>query len=527
MRAEVFVNEVEGSAPDAVAASQGLEQRDARPSDAAVRILVAEHDADMREYITRALRDRWSVMAVSEGVAALAAAREWHPDLVLTEVLMPGLSGFGLLSELRKDARTRSCAVMMLSGRAAEESRIDGLEAGVNDYLIQPFSTRELVARVSAQMQLARLRQVADAERTRLFSFLMQLPVAIAACEGPNHVVTLKNPLVDALTGGRLKIGDSLGNICLGSPFMDVPMGGLVALLDRMYTSGEATVWREQRLSIDGDEGACDERLYDIALQPLRDAHGAVTGIVAAAYEVSAPLSTRRRREARRRELAAVLAREQAQDFEATTVQIREHGVDASTHAPLSLPEPEPEPVAMATLDSEPAPRAWRAAFPAAAIGVASARDTMTPELHKSDGDPWRVLVVDDDHDAAELLEEALVELGYSVQVAYDAASALQVAHTFHPDTALVDIGLPDMDGFELGRRLRDAEQVLGALRLVAITGYGRASDRVRSHEAGFDLHLVKPIALDELNGAVVGTRGRGSATRDQSPAVTIDHHGG
>jgi DNA-binding response OmpR family regulator len=516
------VTDTQSGAPDAMApAPQGPEQAEARRSYAAARILVAEDNVDMREYIARALRDRWSVMAVGDGDAALTAARDWQPDLVLTDVFMPGLSGFGLLSELRKDARTRSCAVMMLSSRVGEESRIDGLEAGANDFLVKPFTVRELVARVSTQVELARLRKVADAERARLFSFLMQLPVAIAASEGPNHLVTLKNPLFDALTCGQVKIGDTLGNFGLGRIAPDVPPGSLVKVLDRIYTSGEATVSRAQRVSIEGDDGGCDEHLYDIALQPLRDAHGAVTGIVLAAYEVGAPESTRRRREVRRRELVSFLARGRVVEFEPATLPARERSLDAPAHVP------QPDPVAIAARDLEPVPSPGRTAVPAIGIGVASAPGTTPPERQKRGGTPWRVLVVDDDRDAAALLEEALVELGYRVEVAYDGPSALQVVHTFQPDTALIDVGMPDMDGFELAQRLRHAEDVPGTLRLVAITGYGRASDRMRSREAGFDLHLVKPVRLDELSGAVVGVGGRAGAKSGQGPGLAIDHHGG
>jgi DNA-binding response OmpR family regulator len=522
VRSEAFVKEVERWAADAVALEpQGPEHVHAPRFDATVRILVAESNLDMREPISPALGDRWSVMTVGDGDAALAAARDWQPDLVLTDVFMPGLSGFGLLSELRKDVRTRSCAVIMLSARAEEESRIDGLEAGANDYLVGPLSARELVARVSTQVELARLRKVADAERARLFSFLMQLPVAIAACEGPNHLITLKNPLFDALTCGQLKIGDPLCNISLSRIALDVPRKSPVAVLDRVYTSGEAAVWREQRVSIESDDGGCDEHLYDVALQPLHDAHGAVTGIVAAAYEVGARRSTRPRREARRRrELIAVVARERVEEFEPATLSTRKGGVDAPAHAPR------PDPVAIAARDLQP-PSPWRTAAPVAKVGVASAPEATRLERQKRDGEPWRVLVVDDDHDAAELLEEALVELGYRVEVAYDGPSALRLVHTFQPDTALVDVGMPDMDGFEVAQRLRDAEEVSGALRLVAITGYGRASDRMRSREAGFDLHLVKPIRLDELSAAVVGVGGGVGARSGQGPELAIDHHGG
>jgi CheY-like chemotaxis protein len=502
-------------APDVQPSSRPPLQVGAQPSEADVRILVVDDDADTREYIAHTLRERWTVLAVADGEAALNAAREWRPDLVLTDVLMPGLSGFGLLSELRKDRRTRDCSVMMLSARGGD-SGPEALEAGASDYLTKPFSARELSARVSTQVQLARLRLVAEAERARLFSFLMQLPVAIAACEGPNHVLTLKNPLVDPLTHGRLRLGDTLSDAC-----SEFRLQGLIEVLDRVYSSGEPSFWRQQPLSSDRNDGGCEERLYDIALEPLRDAHGTVTGIVAAAYEVTAPLDNRRRKEARRRELAAAMARERAEDLGPSTLEAQ---------VPIAA-----APVSETSLEAPVTPYAgdWAAARASAEVTAADepmaagSAGAIAPERRERSGSPRRVLVVDDDPEAVALLEEALVELGFSVAVAYDGPSALQVAQSFHPDTALLDIGLPQMDGFELGRRLREAENAPGALRLVAITGYGRESDRLRSKQAGFDLHLVKPVALDALSDVVLGGPQRRRASSANGSGRVVNDHGG
>ena len=90
------------------------------------RILLADDNADMREYLGRLLSGRWEVEAVANGVAALEAARRTHPDVIVTDVMMPELDGFGLLQELRADPKLRSIPVMMLSARAGEEARIEG-----------------------------------------------------------------------------------------------------------------------------------------------------------------------------------------------------------------------------------------------------------------------------------------------------------------------------------------------------------------------------------------------------------------
>ncbi|MEG5035990.1 ATP-binding protein [Microcoleus sp. AT3-D2] len=133
------------------------------------KILLADDNADMRDYIRRLLSGSYIVQTVADGVAALTAIENNPPNLVLTDVMMPGMDGFELLRSLRSNPATQDIPIILLSARAGEESRIEGLEAGADDYLIKPFSARELLARVEASLKLARLRQEATVrERTIL-----------------------------------------------------------------------------------------------------------------------------------------------------------------------------------------------------------------------------------------------------------------------------------------------------------------------------------------------------------------------
>ncbi|SEM75674.1 Signal transduction histidine kinase [Stigmatella aurantiaca] len=121
-------------------------------------ILLADDNADMRDYVRRLLEARFTVEAVAEGRAALAAAEARVPDLVLSDVMMPGLDGFGLLREFRANPRTAAVPFILLSARAGEEATVGGLQAGADDYLVKPFSARELLARVEGALRLARER---------------------------------------------------------------------------------------------------------------------------------------------------------------------------------------------------------------------------------------------------------------------------------------------------------------------------------------------------------------------------------
>ncbi|MDZ8050909.1 MAG: ATP-binding protein [Aulosira sp. ZfuVER01] len=129
------------------------------PLPSSAHILIVDDNADMRDYVKRLLGQRYEVEAVEDGMAALNAIHQRLPDLVLTDVMMPRLDGFALLRELRADPMTRELPIVLLSARAGEESRIEGLQAGADDYLTKPFSTRELLARVEANLKMAQIRK--------------------------------------------------------------------------------------------------------------------------------------------------------------------------------------------------------------------------------------------------------------------------------------------------------------------------------------------------------------------------------
>ena len=123
------------------------------------RILWADDSSDMRRYVKRLLSAKYSVVAVADGLEAVREATENPPDLILTDVMMPGLDGFGVLRAIRKDERTKLVPVIILSARAGEEESVEGMEAGADDYLMKPFSARELLARIGAQLRAAGLRK--------------------------------------------------------------------------------------------------------------------------------------------------------------------------------------------------------------------------------------------------------------------------------------------------------------------------------------------------------------------------------
>ncbi len=126
------------------------------------RVLLADDNTDLRDYISRLLMDHdYDVESAADGEAALAALRARRPDLLITDVMMPRLDGFELLRAVREDGALCDLPIIMLSARAGDDAKVEGLDAGADDYLTKPFSARELLARVATNISLARLRREA------------------------------------------------------------------------------------------------------------------------------------------------------------------------------------------------------------------------------------------------------------------------------------------------------------------------------------------------------------------------------
>ncbi|MEU4626265.1 SpoIIE family protein phosphatase [Actinoplanes sp. NPDC023801] len=170
------------------------------------RVLFADDNADLREHVTRLLGRYWDVATAADGAAALELARTEQFDLVLTDVMMPRLDGFGLISGLRADPRTRDVPIVVLSARAGEESAVEGLSAGADDYLVKPFSTRELVARVRANVELGQRRR----ETVSRLRGLVDAAAALNAVPGTAEVLEVAARHVQAMT--------SAGRVVLTTP---------------------------------------------------------------------------------------------------------------------------------------------------------------------------------------------------------------------------------------------------------------------------------------------------------------------
>jgi signal transduction histidine kinase len=152
----------ESPAPPAAPPASPADNEAPRP-----RVLVVDDNADLREYVAELLAPTYEVATAADGLAALAAVRANPPDIVVSDVMMPNLDGLGLVRQLRAEERTASLPVILLSARAGEESAVEGLGSGSDDYLAKPFSARELLARVRTHVALSRMRRAWSAELER------------------------------------------------------------------------------------------------------------------------------------------------------------------------------------------------------------------------------------------------------------------------------------------------------------------------------------------------------------------------
>ena len=161
------------------------------------RIVVADDNRDMRDYVSRLLGEHWEVEAVADGVEALAAVERERPTLVVSDVMMPRLDGFELVKRLRTNLRTASIPILLLSARAGEEEAAVGLRTGADDYLVKPFSASALVVRVEALLARARYREALErseeSARSRVLSGLMDGPAAIGVLAGPDFLIEVLN----------------------------------------------------------------------------------------------------------------------------------------------------------------------------------------------------------------------------------------------------------------------------------------------------------------------------------------------
>ncbi|HEY3731086.1 MAG TPA: ATP-binding protein [Steroidobacteraceae bacterium] len=638
----------------------GFDQRFAATFGA--RIILADDNADMRAYLCELLAPIYTVEAVGDGEQAFRAARRKRPDLILSDVMMPRLDGFGLLAAMRADAQLRSVPIVLLSARAGEEARIEGLDAGADDYLIKPFSARELVARVGALLELGQMRQQSEeALRARTAQFqtlLNQAPLGVFLVDA-NLKIREINPVAHNNFGGQEDLVGADYDELAHRLWAQAAADEMVQRVRHTLATGEAHLiaeaaeqrqgrpdtehyeWQLHRTTLpDGRFGVmCYFR--DISVQVrAREALQAADRqkdefLAMLAHELRNPLAPLRNasellgatahREPRVQFTAAVIKRQVTQltrlvddllDVSRITegrIELNREPLELGLIIAQALETVEPllcdkrhrisiersprelhirgdnarlvqcvsniltNAAKYTDADGQISVRSYadgdRAVIEVTDNGVGIAAELQPRifdlfvqgdrsldrsqgglgiglsvvkrlvEMHggrvmaHSDGigrgstfqiilpmserpsvpargappinqAPKRILIVDDNADAADSLAMLLQLDGHETLAVYNSVDAIEQAQSFRPDVMLLDIGLPEMNGYEVARRVRSRPE-LAQIRLIALTGYGQASDRARAQAAGFDAHLMKPVEPQQLTQALAADSAR------------------
>ncbi len=500
-----------------------------RGDGARPRVLVADDNADMRAYISGLLSPTCDVIAVADGEAALAEVRDQPIDLVLSDVMMPGLNGFEVLERLRADERTRTLPVILVSARAGEEATVAGLHTGADDYLVKPFGARELVARVQARLELAAERRQREddlaASNLRKDEFL-----AMLAHE-------LRNPLAPIRSAAEvLRLGDPNGTPQQWArEVIERQVQHLTRLVDDLLdvsriTRGMVTIRREPldlttvvQRSVETSRPVIDARhqLLTVTL-PARPLH--VEGDLTRLVQVIANLLNNAAKYTEEHGQVWVQVREEGS---MAAVSVRDNGIglapellphvfDLFTQAHRSLDRSQGGLGVGLTLvhrlvdlhagtveaRSDGPGRGSEFIIRLPLLAGKGADEAVAPVKRRTAGRAQRtlrVLVVEDHADSADMMVFLIGAAGHEVFKASDGAGALDAAMAHQPDIIICDIGLPGMNGYELAARIRQRPQ-LHDTYLIAITGYGRDEDRRRAKEAGFDAHLTKPVEPSVLH---------------------------
>lgn len=506
------------------------------------RILVAEDNPELAMYIATLLQSHGHTRLAANGQEALDAIRQWMPDLVLSDVMMPVKDGLSLCRELKADPATRHIPVVLLTALTHRDALVEGWEAGADEYLFKPLHPRELVTRIRTLLTMIRQRRQAEEERSQLAVERAARSAAEAASQAKDEFLMLvshelRTPLSAVLGWAQLLRGrhfdaatieqglesierNARAQAQLVGELLDVsriiagkielerkpvdPAAVIGAAIDAIQMAADAKNIRiEKRLDAPAPPVIGDfDRLRQVVTNLLSNAVkftpetgrievclknlGAQVQIVVRDNGEGIPphalpfiferfrqadSSTTRRHGGLGLGLAIV---RHLVELHGGEVSAQSSGRGAGAMLTVTLP------ASTAVLSEHPAQ-----------VPVPPSGASLTG---------MRVLVVDDDPDTREFLSIVLKNHGAEVTTANNSAEAFGVHQASRPDVLICDLAMPEEDGCSLIRRLRSLQPDQGgAVPAIALSAFADTQARRRALEAGFQMHVPKPINPSDL----------------------------
>jgi len=251
-------------------------------------ILVVEDNSDMQEYIANLLQTKYEVKWAGNGQEALDIVSKTPPNLIISDIMMPVMDGIEMLKNLKNNSLTKRIPVLMLSARAGEEARIEGYELGADDYLIKPFSAKELLARVKSQIKISNSRSHIENQLQNLFQ---QAPVAIAILTGEQLYIESANDKILTLWG---KKREDVQNKPLFKAMPEAAQQGYEKLLSDVFHTGKPFVAEEMPVMLIRN-GVPENIFIKFLIESLYDEEGNIYGIMVLADEITERVLARKK----------------------------------------------------------------------------------------------------------------------------------------------------------------------------------------------------------------------------------------
>jgi signal transduction histidine kinase len=507
-------------------------------------ILVVDDTPANLQVLAGMLKDRgYKVRPVPSGKLALLAARYNPPDLILLDIHMPEMNGYEVCEHLKADDNLKGIPIIFISALTEQLNKVKAFAIGGVDYLTKPFQMEELHARVETHLKLRRLQIELEETNVRLAK--------------ANDVLRRKQQELSDLHHRKDEF------LAMLSHELRTPLAPILSAVDLLRLQKNENHLQQQARTIIERQVTQLTRMVDDLMEVSRITTGrvqlrhdrvVVSGIVERAVETARPLMDQRGHElkvslppqpiwlnadaARLEQVVVNLLTNAAkytdeggriwltvqQEGDECVLRLRDTGVgiaqellprifDLFTQAERSLDRSQgglgiglalvQRLVEMHRGSVEVHSTLGQGSEFVVRLPVVLALAPQPPSNLTETTEPTspslRVLVVDDNVDTAQTLAMLLESLGHDVRTAHTGPTALEAALDYPPNVVLLDIGLPGLNGYEVAKRIRQ-QPVLDNIVLVAMTGYGRETDRQRSQEAGFDHHLVKPVNFGKVH---------------------------